>query len=149
MLSNIGFERVTPKELSYAKLLAYDSDKALQIEIDEKRLNKVRVELQKRFALPLACMILGLFSVPVACVFRALKQQYGLLLAMCVFLLYYSMLSIAESLGESMLLRPAIGLWIPNVAFLVTGLYFLRQAVREQMPASVSWVLQKLQGRGA
>jgi len=149
MLSNMGFERVTPKELSYAKLLAYDSDKSLQFEIDEKRLNKVRVELQKRFALPLACIVLGLFSVPVACVFRALKQQYGLLLAMCVFLLYYSMLSVAESLGESMLLRPSIGLWIPNVAFLATGILFLRQTVREQIPASVSWVLQKLHGRGA
>lgn len=149
MLRNMGFEKVSPKELSYAKLLAYDNDPELRKELDHDRQLKVKVELQKRLALPLGCLVLGLFSVPIACVFRALKQQHGLILAMGVFLVYYSMLSVAESMGESQILPPFIGVWIPNALFLGTGLVFLRQAVRERVPSGVLWALQKLQRRQA
>jgi lipopolysaccharide export system permease protein len=149
MLRSMGFERTSPKELSFAKLLAYDSDPELMKEFDETRQLKVKVEIQKRLALPLACLILGLFSVPVACVFHAFKQQHGIVLALGVFLVYYSLLSVAESLGESQLLPPFIGVWVPNLLFLGVGLLFLRQAVRERVPSGVLWVLQKLRSRSA
>ena len=147
MLRKMGFERTSPKELSFAKLLAYDSDPELMKEFDHARQLKVKVEIQKRLALPLACLILGMFSVPVACVFHAFKQQFGIVLALGVFLVYYSMLSVAESLGESQLVPPYIGIWIPNLLFLGVGLIFLRQAVRERIPGFMLWVLQKLRHR--
>lgn len=147
MLRKMGFERTSPKELSFARLLDYDSDPELMKEFDQTRQLKVKVEIQKRLALPLACLILGLFSVPVACVFHAFKQQFGIVLALGVFLVYYSLLSVAESLGESRLVPPYIGVWIPNLLFLGVGLIFLRQAVRERIPAGVLWVLQKLRQR--
>jgi len=149
MLRSMGFERTSPKELSFAKLLAYDSDPELMKELDRTRQLKVKVEIQKRLALPLACLILGLFSVPVACVFQAFKQQHGIVLAMVVFLVYYSLLSIGESLGESQLIPPYIGVWVPNLLFLGAGLLFLRQAVRERVPSGVVWALQKLRARSA
>ncbi|MBU1040218.1 MAG: LPS export ABC transporter permease LptF [Proteobacteria bacterium] len=147
MLRKMGFERTSPKELSFARLLAYDSDPELMKEFDQSRQLKVKVEIQKRLALPLACLILGLFSVPVACVFHAFKQQFGIVLALGVFLVYYSLLSVAESLGESQLVPAYIGVWIPNLLFLGVGLIFLRQAVRERIPGFVLWVLQKLRQR--
>jgi len=149
MLRKMGFERTSPKELSFARLLEYDSDPELMKEFDQTRQLKVKVEIQKRLALPLACLILGLFSVPVACVFHAFKQQFGVVLALGVFLVYYSLLSVAESLGESQLVPPYIGVWIPNLLFLGVGLIFLRQAVRERIPAGALWVLQKLRQRSA
>ncbi|MBA4358707.1 MAG: LPS export ABC transporter permease LptF, partial [Desulfovibrio sp.] len=147
MLRSMGFERTSPKELSFAKLLAYDSDAELMKEFDQTRQRKVKVEIQKRLALPLACLVLGLFSVPVACVFHAFRQQFGIVLALGVFLVYYSLLSVAESLGESQLVPPFIGVWIPNALFLSLGILFLRQAVRERMPSGVVWVLQKMRSR--
>lgn len=148
MLRSMGFERTSPKELSFAKLLEYDNDPQLMAgTFDQDRARKVKVEIQKRLALPLACLVLGLFSVPIACVFRALKQQHGLVLALGVFLVYYSMLSVAESMGESRLVPPVIGIWVPNALFGVMGFLFLRQAVRERVPAGMLWVMQKLQRR--
>jgi lipopolysaccharide export system permease protein len=149
MLRSMGFERTSPKEFSYAKLLAYEADPELMTTLDQTQQLKIKVELQKRLALPLACLILGLFSVPVACVFHAFKQQHGIVLAMAVFLVYYSLLSVAESLGESRLVPPYIGVWVPNLLFLGLGLLFLRQAVRERVPAGVLWVLQRLRQRSA
>jgi Predicted permeases len=147
MLRDFGFSRVAPKEMSFAKLLAYNNNPDLKDDLDAQRLRKVKVEIQKRLALPFGCLVLGLFSIPVACVFRSLKQQHGLLLAMAVFLVYYSMLSVAESMGESEIIPPIIGVWLPNILFLSTGMVFLRQAVRERIPVSILWVLQKFQGR--
>ncbi|MDP3306017.1 MAG: LptF/LptG family permease, partial [Erysipelotrichaceae bacterium] len=148
MLRKMGFERISPKELSFERLLEFDNNQQLMREtFDLDRERKIKVEIQKRLALPLACVVLGLFSVPIACVFRALKQQHGLVLALGVFLVYYSMLSVAESMGESRLVPPVIGIWVPNILFSVMGFVFLRQAVRERVPSGVLWVLQKLQKR--
>lgn len=150
MLRKMGFERTSPKELSFERLLEFDRDQKLMSEVfDQDRARKVKVEIQKRLALPLACLVLGLFSVPIACVFRALKQQHGLVLALGVFLVYYSLLSVAESMGESRAVPPVIGIWMPNVLFACMGLVFLRQAVRERVPASVLWAARKLQRRSA
>ena len=150
MLRKMGFERISPKELSFERLLEFDRDEKLMLDtFDQDRARKVKVEIQKRLALPLACLVLGLFSVPIACVFRALKQQHGLVLALGVFLVYFSMLSVAESMGESRLVPPAIGIWIPNVLFSAMGFVFLRQAVRERVPSGVLWAVQKLQRRRA
>lgn len=149
MLRSMGFERVSPKEMSYAKLLQYDSDQELMKQLDTERQLKVKVELQKRLALPLGCLVLGLFSVPVACVFRALRQQHGLLLSLGVFLVYYGLMSVFESLGESRILPPALGMWLPNVLFAGTGIMFLRQAVAERVPGFVLAAIQRLQRRAA
>jgi len=149
MLRSMGYERVSPKELSFARLLEYDANPALmEGQFDTTRQRRVKVEIQKRMALPLACVVLGLFSLPIACVFRALKQQHGLVLAMGVFLVYYALLSIAESMGESRLLPPFVAIWIPNLLFASTGVVFLRHAVRERVPGPVLWVMQRLQSRG-
>ncbi|MBI5519788.1 MAG: LPS export ABC transporter permease LptF [Desulfovibrio sp.] len=150
MLRKMGFERTSPKELSFEQLLELDRDNAkMKAAFDQDRERKVKVEIQKRLALPFACIVLGLFSVPIASVFRALKQQHGLILALGVFLVYYSMLSVFESMGESRLVPPAVGIWVPNALFAALGYTFLRQAVRERVPASVLWAIQKLPKRSA
>lgn len=149
MLTSMGFKGTSPKELSFARLLEYDNDPNLLKELDQTRARRVKVEIQKRLALPLACVVLGLFSVPIACVFRALKQQHGLVLALGVFLVYYSMLSVAESLGESRLIPPFIAVWTPNVLFAFAGVAFLRQAVQERIPLAVLWLVQRLPRGGA
>lgn len=155
MLTSMGYSRMSLKEMSFKRLVEVDSDEAVQKQlldsgqIDAGKLHAVKAELQKRLALPLACLVLGLFSVPIACVFRALKQQHGLVLALGVFLVYYSLLALAEGMGETRPQLAAVGVWMPNLLFSSTGLVFLRQAVRERVPAKILWVLQRLQPKGA
>jgi len=153
MLTSMGFSRMSLKEMSFKRLLEVSSDESLQKQlldsgrIDASKLRAVPTELQKRLALPLACLVLGIFSVPIACVFRALKQQHGLLLALGVFLVYYSLFTVAESMGESSPRIAPFGVWVPNLLFSLGGLTFLRHAVHERVPASVMWLLQRLQQR--
>lgn len=79
----------------------------------------------------MACLVLGMFAVPIACIFRGLKQQYGLIISMGLFLVYYTMLSLGVTFGESGVLTPVIGLWLPNVTFAIISVVLLKLAVME------------------
>jgi len=56
------------------------------------------------------------------------------LMALILFLIYYSFLMLGISFGESGDLSPSIGLWVPNAMFLLLGLYGMRLADQERMP---------------
>lgn len=143
ILGNVGFSGEKANEMSWTGL----HDKLAELEPrkgDNKFLgtfyNKVQVEIQKRMAMPVGCFVLGMFAMPIACVFRGLKQQYGLVLSMGLFLVYYTMFSVAVSLGETGTLDPRLGLWMPNVLFAGVAAYGLRLAYREKNMQLVAWL---------
>lgn len=125
---------VRPKEMSFARLLELEADPGLAAARGRNFARKVGVEKHLRLAMPLACPVLGLFALPMACAFGGLRQQWGLLLALAFFLLYYTLLSMGRAVGEAGNLAPALGLWLPNLLFAVAGATGLRLTVREDWP---------------
>ncbi len=121
-----------PKEMAWKKLVRISRAKDRAQGLDERFLRKVDVEIQKRLALPVACLVLGMFAMPIACIFRGLKQQYGLIISMGLFLVYYTMLSLGITFGESGTLSPVVGLWTPNIIFAAAFGFMLRLAVKEK-----------------
>ena len=95
---------------------------------------KVAVELQKRWALPTACVILGLFAMPLACMFEGVRRQMGVVLSLVMFLVYYSAFSLGISIGESGKIAPVLGLWIPNALFALVGCLGLYLTACERVP---------------
>ena len=105
---------------------------------------KIDVERHKRFVFPVACIVLCIFVIPIATSFQGLRQQTGVLMALLLFLVYYSLLMTGISLGESGDLSPFIGLWVPNILFLGLGIYGTSLAARERMPHVVElWNLRR------
>ncbi|WP_321403820.1 LPS export ABC transporter permease LptF [Maridesulfovibrio sp.] len=131
ILKGYDVDELRPKEMSWEKLVRISRAGDRAEDIDPGFLKKVQVEVQKRLALPVACLVLGMFAMPIACIFRGLKQQYGLLISMGLFLVYYTMLSLGVTFGESGVLTPVIGLWLPNVSFAVISIVLLKMAVME------------------
>lgn len=84
---------------------------------------KVRIELHKRFALPTACLVLGLFALPLAFFFQGMKRQFGLIVCLGAFFMYYVLLSGGMSLAEGGVLEPAVALWMPNAVFLFAAAF--------------------------
>lgn len=124
---------VKPKEYTWERL--YDTQNELELQKTDLRMaRKIVVERHKRHVFPIACIVLCIFVIPIATSFQGLKQQTGVLMALLLFLLYYSLLMLGISLGESGDLDPAIGLWVPNVVFLLLGIYGIRLAAQERMP---------------
>ena len=132
LFKGVDLGPVKPKEYSWERLF---SDKEQAKAPKTSRLfRKIEVERHKRFVFPIACMVLCIFVIPIATSFQGLKQQTGVLMALLLFLTYYSLLMLGISLGESGDLDPKIGLWVPNAVFLLLGLYGMRLADQERMP---------------
>ncbi len=117
------------------------------IRFDDKRLaNKIVVEQHKRWIFPFACLVLGFMALPLATAFQGLHRQSGMITALFFFLLYYGILSLGIGMGESGLVSPWLGLWLPNLIVLLLSLYALRLTNLERFP-HVSEALHNLQRR--
>lgn len=139
MVGGYSLGSVRPKEMSWEKLNALD-DKHEANGVSDNYARQVKVEIQKRLVLPLACFILGLFAVPLASMFSGLHRHWGLLLALGFFLTYYTLLSLGLSLGETGAIAPVVGLWMPDALFFLAGLYGLRQAAKERSIPIMQWL---------
>ena len=82
----------------------------------------------------MACIALTLFVLPLASAFEGLHRQTGLMLALAMFFVYYSLMSLGFSTGESGAIPPSIGLWVPNILFLCLGIYGLWLTAHERTP---------------
>jgi lipopolysaccharide export system permease protein len=95
-------------------------------------LRTVQVERHKRWALAIACIVLGLVAFPLGWILDELKRQYGALLIVGVFFAYYAVFSLGIGLGQLGMLPPTIGVWSPNVLFLGLAAALFRHALRER-----------------
>ena len=146
LFQGVDMGPVKPKEYTWQRLYDKENERALQ-KTDPRMARKIVVERHKRFVFPLACVVLCIFVIPIATSFQDLKQQTGVLMALLLFLIYYSLLMLGISLGESGDLAPTIGLWVPNVVFLLLGLYGMRLAAQERMPRITEYWNSRRSGR--
>jgi lipopolysaccharide export system permease protein len=94
-----------------------------------ERYFEVLVEFHRKFALPFACLALGLLAVPLGTQSRSAKTAFGLGLGLFLFLLYYLMLSAGLVFGEQGVYPPIIGMWLPNLVTGGLGLFLLDRTV--------------------
>lgn len=136
---DIGSLRI--KDLGWSTLIRMNQD----TDISERQHLRVKSEIQKRLALPVATLILGVFSVPLACAFQGVRRQLGIVLALIMFLVYYSLFSVGYSLSESGTIPAVIGLWAGNALFAVLAAYGVYLTARERAP-SLGNLVVKLKG---
>ena len=132
LLGGFNFTEDKAKDMTFARLSSIRNDPSLAPQSSPRFMRKVDTEYFKRLTLPLGCIILGMFAIPIAYVFRGLKQQYGLLLSMGLFLVYYSMFSIGVSMGEGGTIPPVYGLWAPNILYVFVAAFGIKYANEER-----------------
>lgn len=135
IFADIDLGDIRPKEMAWDDLVKMNS---AQDAPNEKFQRRVGVEIQKRWSLPVACLVLGIFALPLACAFEGVKRQLGIVLALVLFLCYYSVFSLGMSMSESGALSPVIGLWGANVLFAVAALVGLHLTYKERVPSFAS-----------
>ena len=90
------------------------------------------IELHERFSIPFACFALGLLAVPLGLQPMAGRRAFGLVLGLLFFTLYYLMLIVGWSFGETGVYPPAVGMWMPNLVLGGIGLILLVKTGRER-----------------
>jgi len=119
LLGGMELKEMSPKEMSWKRLVhLYDQGVS---DRDDNFQRRVAIEIHKRLALPMACLILGLFAFFLAFAFQGMSRQYGLLVSLGAFFFYYTLLSVGMALAEGGTLPPAVAVWFSNVFFAVLG----------------------------
>ncbi len=93
--------------------------------------NKKLVAYHEKFSMPFASLVFAVIGVPLGLQSRRSGRATGYPLAILVFLVYYVLLSVGETLGGSGLLPPVLSVWLPNLALGAVGLVLFRAAAHE------------------
>ena len=102
-----------------------------RLQTDRQTANTYAVEIEKKFALSVACMVFVLLGAPVA--LRFPRGGVGLVLGVSlgVFALYYVGLIGGEELADRGILSPFWAMWATNVLFTLVGLVLLVRMGKE------------------
>src|SRR6266704_1946448 len=95
-----------------------------------------RIEFYRRFALPTACLVLGLVGIPLGLSSKKGGKSTGFVLTILLVFAYYSFSLIGVSLARQGRVSPGLGVWLANIAFLVAGAFLLWRA--EHKPFAVA-----------
>jgi LPS export ABC transporter permease LptF/LPS export ABC transporter permease LptG len=87
----------------------------------EQRLED-RIELHRRFALPIACILLAISGVPLGITRRRAGKSAAVVLTVVLAFIYYMGLISCVSMARQGTLRPEIAMWIPNLFFAIFGI---------------------------
>ncbi len=125
-------EATTPLRLpGRAGFTALSTPALMERVADRKRrglpFGRARLELEKRFSLPFACLAFGLLGLPLGCFQSRGDRAYGYLLSAAVILGYYFVVRGADALANPYPVASRLLVWCPNVTALLVGALWLRR----------------------
>ena len=85
------------------------------------------IELNRRFAYPLACMVLMLIGVPLGTAARRGGKSNGIIFTILLVLVYYLLSDFGIAWAKQGRLPAFVGVWLANFVFAVAGLFLLSQ----------------------
>jgi len=85
------------------------------------------IELNRRFAFPVACMVLMLIGVPLGTVSRRGGKSSGFIFTILLVLAYYLLSNFGIAWAKQGKLPAVVGVWLANVIFASAGLFLLSQ----------------------
>jgi lipopolysaccharide export LptBFGC system permease protein LptF len=124
-----GYFRSTRQKVERA--LEQDRYQSRLLESYRVKENKYRVEYQKKFAIPVACVVFVLLGVPMAVAGSRSGRGISVSLALAVYLVYYAFLMGGEKLADRGRLDPVVAMWSANVVLTMIGIPLFARTVRE------------------
>jgi lipopolysaccharide export system permease protein len=89
-------------------------------------------ELNRRFAIPFACLIFGLLGLSVGVYLRRGGRASGFMISLIIVVLYYLMLDVGEELSRKEFLHPVAGMWMPNAVMGSAAVYLFYKTIKEK-----------------
>jgi lipopolysaccharide export system permease protein len=112
--------------LSFASRMQAELERiANRRELYRREYNKYAVEIQKKYAIPVAAIVFVLIGAPIGIRFQ--RGGIGMVIgvSLAVFSVYYVFLIGGERFADRDLLSPFWAMWTPNVIFAAVGLVIL------------------------
>lgn len=86
------------------------------------RSRNAEIELNRRFALPFATLVLALLAVPLFFGRAHFSRAGGGVMAIVATVAYYALLQLGDGLSSRGWISPGLGVWLPNIVMGVLGL---------------------------
>jgi len=102
-----------------------------EIKSSSLRADQYLVEVHKKWAISVACLVFALVGIPMA--LRFPRGGMGLVIGggLAVFAIYYVGLIAGEGLGNNNIVDPWVAMWAPNIIFGTLGIFGLYRVSRE------------------
>lgn len=100
--------------------------------LPESTRRAARVEIHKKFAIPFACIVFGIFALPLGFNNRRGGKGAGFALSILVIIVYWVMLDTGENYGKSGRLPVWLAIWAPNLVLAALGLFLLARKNRDK-----------------
>jgi len=128
-----GFDAIAPVQkdermMQVGELIA----KIKELEAAEAPTEKYRVEVHKKFALPMACLVMALISLPLGVSTKRHTKATGYLIAIGVIAVYYQLIENGEKFAEEGVLPVWLGIWAANIVIGGAALLLLWGKAREK-----------------
>jgi lipopolysaccharide export system permease protein len=117
-----------PREMSISEL----RQQIKQNENSAWKDDVAKVELSKRFSIPLTCILFGIIGVPLGITSRRSGKSGGFVFAVLIILIYYVGLVLMQNFGRSGMINPYFSVWIPNIVLLIFTVYVSYKTQKEK-----------------
>ncbi|ABK45173.1 permease YjgP/YjgQ family protein [Magnetococcus marinus MC-1] len=98
-------------------------------------------EWHRRFAIPLATLLLGFLAIPLAMQQNQRSGRgFGFIVAISVLILQFILLTLGEAMAKRGLISPAMGAWSPNLALLLFTSYVTYMAYHDRPIRLFQWL---------
>ncbi len=124
----------TMKSVIYSRISSLDFNK--------KNMNRYWVEIYKKYAIPVACIVFILIGAPLGTMARRGGLGVAAGLSLVFFLIYWAFLIGGEKLADRGLFSPFWGIWSANIFLGILGIYLTVKSAREKVTLDFSFILK-------
>ncbi|NLT22476.1 MAG: YjgP/YjgQ family permease [Syntrophorhabdus sp.] len=120
-----------------SRKLAYEMDrnelkKALKTTTNEDQQYDLLLEIYKKISLPLSSLAFIILTIPLGVKRKVEGKFSGTLYSLLLFIFYYVLIAMTDSLGKNIHAPPYIVTFLPNTVIVAMGLYLLRGLNKEE-----------------
>jgi lipopolysaccharide export system permease protein len=113
------------------------NNEAQYIAYNNQQINKYLVEINKKYSIPLACIVFVFIGAPLGIMARRGTFGIAATLSIGFFLLYWASLIGGEKLADRGLIEPWAGMWSANIVLGILGIYLTLRMGREN--PTIQW----------
>ena len=107
-------------------------------------IDKLRVELHKKYSIPVACIVFVLIGAPLGILTRKGNMFVAAAVSFFFYMIYWVCLIGGEELGDRQIISPILGMWAPNIIVGIFAIYLVILTVGEYRPIQWSRIKGKL-----
>ncbi|MBN1363537.1 MAG: LPS export ABC transporter permease LptF [Syntrophaceae bacterium] len=106
------------KDMTMNELL----EKAKKIGLRQKDIRELYIEVHKKFAIPVACILFGLLGLPLGIKSHRAVKSRGFSVGLLIVCFYYILRMGGEAFAETGYIPVTVGVWTPNILFALIGI---------------------------